>query len=86
MTALSRKRFGDSFDEFFEKYKTGDWTQFTETNVFTQEQVNEMNNNRQQFTQQQKDIIKQELETKYTEIINNLNKQIGEQNAKMQME
>ena len=86
MTALSRKRFGDSFDEFYERYKTGDWEQFKETNVFTQEQVNEMNTNRQQLIQQQKEQLKQELETKYTEIINNLNKQIGEQNAKMQME
>lgn len=83
MTALSRKRFGDSFDEFYERYKSGDWKEFTETNVFTQEQVNEMSNNREQLIQQQKDQLKQELEAKYTEIIDNLNKKIGEQNAKL---
>lgn len=72
MTAQSRKTFGDSFDEFYETFKSNDWTKFNNANILTKEQTNELQNTIDNKNNEIKDLIYKQAEEKYTKIINDL--------------
>lgn len=81
MTAQSRKRFGDNFEEFYEDYKNGNWDRFKDTGVLTEAQMAERTNAIENAQNTLKDKIKAEVEAKYTDLINKLGGATNENNS-----
>lgn len=72
MTALSRKKWNDNFEEFVDDFMNGNFEKFIETGALTSGQAEEQIQTYQSKDNELKNLLMKQAEEKYTKIINNL--------------